>query len=215
MRRFISIICLLLGGLFIVGTIDALWVSPPFNFFEKVQAIIYSFIFIYIGYILIKKDIKLIKSLIIEKINSCNDKDKLYKNACISVVLILIIGYVGVSYYKKKEEEKRQIAELKWQQYKEEQREEERKFKEELSTKYPYEGLEEKYINDTILGYPDKVESYRMHNYRQALKTYKWYDVKGEKDVLATVSYWSYQKGDIRVPGYISLIQVREEMIED
>lgn len=77
-----------------------------------------------------------------------------------------------------------------------------------LSTKLPYEGLEEKYINNTILGEADEVEKcldfYKLRMASRSVK-YTWYNSNGKVRAIASVGYWNY-KTDKAVPGYISSI---------
>lgn len=77
-----------------------------------------------------------------------------------------------------------------------------------LSTKLPYKGLEEKYINNTILGEADEVEKcldfYKLRMDSRSVK-YTWYNSNGKVRAIASVRYWNY-KTDKAVPGYISSI---------
>ena len=77
-----------------------------------------------------------------------------------------------------------------------------------LSDILPYEGLEEKFIDKTILGPPNEIEKcldfYKKRRSAQSVK-YTWYDPSGYPRAIATVSYWDY-KEEKSIPGYISSI---------
>ena len=75
--------------------------------------------------------------------------------------------------------------------------EEDKKMKDVLKSKYPYEGLLEEYIGGTILGEPDEKEYSRDYSKMQERARwiiYTWYDSKGVKKCEVRVSAWDGKK---------------------
>lgn len=135
-------------------------------------------------------------------------------------ILIICIIIIPFSYkihdiYKEAKIEKKlqEAAELRnSEEYKAKQaakeaaeREERKQFIETLSNKYPYEGLQEEYINYTTLGPADKSEKSLDFDKKKASHRstkYTWYTSSGKVRAIASVIYWDY-KTDREVPGYV------------
>ena len=94
--------------------------------------------------------------------------------------------------------------------------EEDKKMKDVLKSKYPYEGLLEKYIGDTILGEPDKKEYSRDYSKKQERArwiTYTWYDSKDVKKCEVRVSAWD-AKNKKRVEPYVKYVDFWGDLLD-